>query len=155
MSKLGPISHFLSPVSCDLLVLQGLRCEWWPRWPRPYSSLIGQVPLRTGLAMVEQRSWVHVLSVISRGCGWEIDVWVLPALLHRLTGWGVSLPVLRPYAVDYIKLVFLAIVPEGDVFFVFISYTIGLTCFHCEVFDFLSAFLCLLPPLKCSLFLKS
>ncbi len=28
MSKLGPISHFLSPVSCYLLVLQGLRCEW-------------------------------------------------------------------------------------------------------------------------------
>ncbi len=25
--KLGPISHFLSPVSCDSLVLQGLRCE--------------------------------------------------------------------------------------------------------------------------------
>ncbi len=28
MSKLSPISHFLSPVSCDSLVLQGLRCEW-------------------------------------------------------------------------------------------------------------------------------
>ncbi len=28
MSKLGPISHFLSPVSCDSLLLQGLRCEW-------------------------------------------------------------------------------------------------------------------------------
>ncbi len=28
MSKLGPISHFLPPVSCDSLVLQGLRCEW-------------------------------------------------------------------------------------------------------------------------------
>ncbi len=28
MSKLGPFSHFLSPVSCDLLVLQGLRFEW-------------------------------------------------------------------------------------------------------------------------------
>ncbi len=28
MFKLGPISHFLSPVSCDPLVLQGLRCEW-------------------------------------------------------------------------------------------------------------------------------
>ncbi len=27
MSKLGPISHFLSPVSCDSLLLQGLRCE--------------------------------------------------------------------------------------------------------------------------------
>uniref|UniRef100_A0A4W5JT17 Tc1-like transposase DDE domain-containing protein n=4 Tax=Hucho hucho TaxID=62062 RepID=A0A4W5JT17_9TELE len=28
MSKLGPISHFPFPVSCDSLVLQGLRCEW-------------------------------------------------------------------------------------------------------------------------------
>ncbi len=37
--------------------------------------------------MVDQRSWVHVLSVISRGCVWEIDVWVLPALLQRLKGW--------------------------------------------------------------------
>ncbi|CAI9566695.1 unnamed protein product, partial [Staurois parvus] len=27
MSKLGPISHFPSPVSCDSLVLQGLRYE--------------------------------------------------------------------------------------------------------------------------------
>ncbi len=27
MSKLGPIRHFISPVSCDSLVLQGLRCE--------------------------------------------------------------------------------------------------------------------------------
>ncbi len=28
MSKLDPISHFLSMVSCDSLVLQSLRCEW-------------------------------------------------------------------------------------------------------------------------------
>ncbi len=28
ISKLGPISPFLSPVSCDSLVLQGLRWEW-------------------------------------------------------------------------------------------------------------------------------
>ena len=28
MSKLGPISYFPSPVSCDLFVLHGLRCEW-------------------------------------------------------------------------------------------------------------------------------
>ncbi len=61
-----------------------------------YSVLTGQVPLRTGLAMVDQRSWAHVLSVKSRGCVWEIDVWVLPALLQRLKGWGVSLSVLRP-----------------------------------------------------------
>ncbi len=58
------------------------------RWPRPYSGLKGQVPLRTGLAMVDQRSWVHLLSVISRGCVWKIDVWVLPALLQRLKGRG-------------------------------------------------------------------
>ncbi len=54
---------------------------------RPYSGLTGQVPFRTGLAMVDQKSWVHVLSIISRGCVWEIDVWVLPALLQRLKGW--------------------------------------------------------------------
>ncbi len=57
-------------------------------WPRPYSGLTGQVPLRTGLDMVDQRSWVHVLSVISRCCVLEIDIWVLPALLQRLKGWG-------------------------------------------------------------------
>ncbi len=41
-----------------------------------------------------------MLSVISRGCVWEIDVWVLPALLQRLKGWGggVSLSVLRHWA---------------------------------------------------------
>ncbi len=73
------------------------------RWPRPYSGLTRQVPLRTSLAMLDQRSWVHVLSVISRGCVWEIDVWVLPALLQRLKGWGgggvgvqpVSAPTIR------------------------------------------------------------
>ncbi len=26
--QIGPLSHFLSPESCDSLVLQGLRCEW-------------------------------------------------------------------------------------------------------------------------------
>ncbi len=59
---------------------------------------------------------VHVLSVISRGCVWEIDVWVLPALLQRLKGWGVSLSVLRPYAAHCIKLVCMAVVPEGSLF---------------------------------------
>ncbi len=82
------------------------------RWPRPYSGLTGQVPLRTGRAMIDQRSWVHVLSVISRGCVWEIDVWVLPALLQRLKGWGVSLSVLRPFATHCIKLVCMAVVQK-------------------------------------------
>ncbi len=171
MSKLGPISHFLSPVSCDSIMLQGLRCEWgagvlnlvlslslshtghWKFNMAPHGKelsedlkkrivalhkdgvgykkiaktlklscstvawpLTGQVPLRTGLAMVNQRSWVHVLSVISSGCVWEINVWVLPALLQRLKGWGVSLSVLRPYAAHCIKLVCMAVVPEGSLF---------------------------------------
>ncbi len=45
--------------------------------------------------MVNQRIWVHVLSIISRGCVWEIEVWVLPALLQRLKGWGVSAQTIR------------------------------------------------------------
>ncbi len=53
---------------------------------------------------------------ISRGCVWEIDVWVLPALLQRLKGWGVSLSVLRPYAAHCIKLVCMAVIPEGSLF---------------------------------------
>ena len=38
---------------------------------------------------------------------------MLPALLQRLKGWGVSLSVLRPYAAHCIKLVSMAVVPEG------------------------------------------
>ena len=54
-----------------------------------------------------------MLIVISRGCRWEIDVEVLPALLK---GWEVSLLVLRPYATYSIKLVSMAVVPEGCLF---------------------------------------
>ncbi len=86
------------------------------RWPRPYSGLTGQVPLRTGLAMVAQRSWLHMLSIISRSCVREIEVWVLPALVQRLKGWGVSLSVLRPYAAHCIQLVCKAVVPDGSLF---------------------------------------
>ncbi len=154
MSKLGSISHFLSRVSCDSLVLQGIRYErgagvlnlvlllsvahtgHWKFNMAPHGKELSedlkkiivalhkdglgykeiaktlklscstvaktiQVPLRTGLAMINQRSWVHVLSIISRGWVLKIDVWVLPALLKRLKegggGW-ISLTVLRPYA---------------------------------------------------------
>ncbi len=78
------------------------------------TGLTGQVPIRTGLAMVDQRSWVHVHSIISRGCVWEIDEWVLPALLQRLKRWGGG-----PYATHAthcIKLVCMAVVPEGSLF---------------------------------------
>ncbi len=64
----------------------------------------------------QPRSWVHMLSVMSRGCVLEIDIWVLPTLLQRLKGRGVSLSVLRPYAAHCIKLVCMAVVPEGSLF---------------------------------------
>ncbi len=48
----------------------------------------------------------------------KIDTWVMPALLQRLKGWGVSLSVLRPYAIhcDCIKLVWMSVGPEGSLF---------------------------------------
>ncbi len=167
MTKLGIISHFLSPVSCNSLMLQGLRCEWgagmlnvvlslslshtghwmWPvalvsTWHLMAKNSLKELKKRsvalhkdgvgykiaktlklscstvdkTILAMVDQRSWVHVLSIISRGCVWGIDIWVLPALLQRLKGWGVSLSVLRPYAAHCIKLVCMAVIQEGSLF---------------------------------------
>ncbi len=150
MSKLGPISHFISPVSCDSLVLQGLRCEWgagvlnlvlslslshtdhWKFNMAPHGKElsedlkkiivalhndgVGYKKIRRpwNWAVVNQRNWVHVLFVISRGCVWEIDV--LPALLQRLKGWRVSLSVLRPYTAHCIKLVCMAVIPEGSLF---------------------------------------
>ncbi len=113
MSKLGPISHFLSPVSCDSLVLQGLGCEWgagelnlvlllslshtghWKFNMAPhgkelfedlkkiivalhkdgvgYNNIAKTLKLSCStVAKTIQR--VHVLSVISRVCVWEIDV---------------------------------------------------------------------------------
>ncbi len=39
---------------------------------------------------------------------------MLSALLQRLKGWGVSLSVLRPYAAHCIKLVCMAVIPEGS-----------------------------------------
>ena len=53
-----------------------------------------------------------MLSVISRGCLWKIDIGVLPALLQRLKGRGVSLSVLTPYTAHCIKLVCMAVVPR-------------------------------------------
>ncbi len=59
------------------------------RWKRPYSGLTGQVPLnrpRHGRPKkLSARAQHHIQS-----CVWEIDVWVLPAFLQRLKGWGGS-----------------------------------------------------------------
>ncbi len=173
MSKLGPISHFLSSVMWLVSVTRsqvwmGSRCvkfgvialtiSYWSlevqhgtSWQRTlwgsekiivalhkdgvgYKKIAKTLKLscsmvvktiqrfnRTGSTkkltkkLSARAQW---LSVISRGCVWEIDVWVLPALLQRLEGWGVgvSLSVLRPDLAHCIKLVCMAVVPEGSLF---------------------------------------
>ncbi len=79
------------------------------QWLRSSSILKEQGPLRTGLVLVVQRSWVHVLSFTSKCFLWKIGAGVLSALLQRLKRWGVSLLVLRPYATLYIKLVCMSV----------------------------------------------
>ncbi len=60
--------------------------NWAAAWrPRPYRTGSTQNRPRHGRP---KRVWVHMLSVISRGCVLEIDVWVLPASLQRLKGCG-------------------------------------------------------------------
>ncbi len=66
------------------------------RWP--YSGLTGQVPLRTGLAMVEQTSWVHVLNIISRGCVWgnrRMSTASIAAEIEGVGGQSVSAQTIR------------------------------------------------------------
>ncbi len=163
MSKLGPISHFLSPVSCDSIVFQGLGCKWGAG---VFNFVLSLSLSHTGhckfnmaphgkelsedlkkiivalhkdgvgykkIAKTLKLSCSTVAKIIQRfnrtgstqnrprhgrprGCVWEIDVWVLPALLQRLKGWGVSMSVLRPYATHCIKLVSMAVIPEGRLF---------------------------------------
>ncbi len=172
MSKLGPISHFLSPVSCDSLVLQGLRCEWgagvlnlvlslslshtghWKFNMAPHGKELSEDLKKRIVALHKDGvGYKKIAKILKLSCStvaktiqwfnstdstqnrprhgrpkklsacaqrhihvWEIDVWVLPALLQRLKGWGVSLSVLRPYAAHCIKLVCMAVIPEGSLF---------------------------------------
>ncbi len=158
MSKLGSISHVLSLVSYDSLVLQGLRCEWgagvlnlglslslfhtghWKFNMAPHGKKLSEdlkkisvalhkdglgcknisKTLKLSFSMVAKTlQWFHseqaspwstkqvecTCSALYPEVVWEIDVWVLPALLQRLKGWGVSLSVLRPKAAHSIKIV--------------------------------------------------
>ena len=69
--------------------------------------------------MVKQRSSVHVLSVIFRGLSWEnicMSAASIAAEVEGVGGGGVSLSVLRPYAKHCIKLVCMAVVPDGSLF---------------------------------------
>ncbi len=51
------------------------------QWPGSYRGFPRRVSLGTGLARVDQRSWVLVLCVRCRSWLQKTDVWVLPALL--------------------------------------------------------------------------
>ncbi len=134
MSKLGPISHFLSPV----LVLQGLRCEWgagmlnlvlmlslsltghWKFNMAPHSKELSEDLKKRIVALHKDGvGYKMIADTLKLSCStvaktiqwfnrtgstqnrprygwqmklsarlWEIDVWVLPALLQRLKGWG-------------------------------------------------------------------
>ena len=79
-----------------------------------FGFIVLTLPHRTGLTLVDQRRKVHMLSVIFIGFLWKTGVWVLPALLQKLKGWGVSLLVLRPYDTHCFKLVCMAVIPEQN-----------------------------------------
>jgi len=79
-----------------------------------FGFIVLTLPHRTGLTLVDQRRKVHMLSVIFIGFLWKTGVWMLPALLQKLKGWGVSLLVLRPYDAHRFKLVCMAVIPERN-----------------------------------------
>ncbi len=171
MSKLGPISHFLSPVSCDSLVLQGLRCEWGagvlnlvlslslsPYWSLEvqhgkelsedlkkrivalhkdgvgYKKIAKTLKMscstvaktiqwfnRTGSTQNRPRHGrpkklsAHAQRPIRRLCLGNRCM-SAASISAEVEGVGVSLSVLRPYAAHCIKLVCMAVVPEGSLF---------------------------------------
>ncbi len=172
MSKLGPISHFLSPVSCYLLVLQGLRCEWASRCVE--FGVIALTLSYWSLEVQHGTSWQRTLwgsekiivALHKDGVGYEKIAKTLKLScstvaktkqrfnrtgstqnrprhgrpkklsaraqrhiqrlclgIRRMSAAniaaeveGVSLSVLRPYAAHCIKLVWMAVIPEGSLF---------------------------------------
>ncbi len=173
MSKLGPIIHFLSPVSCDSLVLQDLRWEWgagvlnlvlslslshtghWkfnmaPRGKELSEDLIFFIALHKDgvgykkIAKTLKLSCSTVAKTIQRfnrtgstqnrprhGRPKKLSARAqrhiqrlclgnrrmsAASIAAEVEGAGVSLSVLRPYAAHCIKLVCMAVVPEGSLF---------------------------------------
>lgn len=177
MSKLGPISHVPSPVSCDSLVLQGLRCEWGAGVLNLVSSLSHSLILTGhwkfnmaphGKELSEDLNKI-IVALHKDGLGYKkiaktlkLSCSTVAKTIQRFN-WtgstqnrprhgrpkklsaraqrhiqrlslgnrrmsaasiaaevegvgGVSLSVLRPYAVHCIKLVCMAVVPEGSLF---------------------------------------
>ncbi len=176
MSKFGPISHFLSLVSCDSLVLQGLRCECgagvlnlvlslllshtghWKFNMAPhgkelsedlkkkyccftygvgYKKIAKTLKLSCSTVAKTIQRFNRTGSTQNRPChGRPKNISArAPCQIQRLClgnkrmsaaniaaevegvgGGGVSLSVLRPYVAYCIKLVCMAVIPEGSLF---------------------------------------
>ncbi len=71
MSKLGPISQYLSPVSFDSLVLQGLRCEWGA----------GMLNLVSSLSLSHTGHWKF--NMAPHGKELSVDLKKVIACLHK------------------------------------------------------------------------
>ncbi len=175
MSKLHPISHFLSPVSCDSLVLQGLGCEWgagvlklvlslslshtghWKFNMAPHGKELSEDLKKIIVALHKDGvGYKKIAKTLKLSCSTEAKTIqrfnrtgstqnrprhgrpkklsaraqrhiqrlclgnrrMSAASIAAEVEWlgGVSLSVLRPYAAHCIKLVCMAVVPEGSLF---------------------------------------
>ncbi len=65
------------------------------QWPGSYRGFPRRVSLGTGLARVDQRSWVLVLYVRCRSWLQKTDAWVLPALLYRILTYEYQVIIFR------------------------------------------------------------
>ncbi|CAI9550135.1 unnamed protein product [Staurois parvus] len=176
MSKLDPISHFPSPVSCNSSLVQDLRCEWGAGVLNLVLSLSLSLILVTGsstwhlMAKNSEDLKKRIVALYKDGLGYKKIARTLKlscttvaktiqqfnrtgSTQNRLrhgqpkklrtraqrhiqmlslgnrhisaasiaakvegVGGGVSLSVLRPYAAYCIKLVCMAVIPEGSLF---------------------------------------
>ncbi len=98
MSKLSPISHFLSPVSCDLLVLQGLRCEC-------RCVKFGVIALTLSYWSLE----------VQHGTSWQRTLWGSEKRIVALHKEGIGYKkIAKTLKLSCIKLGCMAVIPEGD-----------------------------------------
>ncbi len=135
---MGLISHFLSPVSCDSLVLQGLGCEWWAAVLNLVLSLslshtghwkFNMAPHGKELKDKDDVGYKKIAKTLKLSCSMVAKTiqrfnrtgstqnrprhgWPKKLSARALKGWGVRLSVLRPYAAHCIKLVCMAVVPR-------------------------------------------
>ncbi len=174
MSKWAPISHFLAPVSCDSLVLQGLRCEWgagvlnlvlslslshtdhWNFNMAPHGKELSE-DLKNRIVALHKDGvgYKKIAKTLKLSCSTVAETiqrfnrtgstqnrprhgqpkklsaraqhhiqrlslgyrrMSAASIATEVEGVGVSLSVLRPYATHCIKLVCMAVIPEGSFF---------------------------------------